>query len=256
MKKLLSIVFLVCLASTLTSAEEYPFWRPGQDGYNGPRSQHRHHQRPHQRHYTCPVDYKPVCGKTRQNIAATYHNQCYAEQDGAHVIDPNDQCPIFNCPQTYEPVCARPKVGGFGPPGGPPGSSGPPPPQTQGQGPPGPGAGPDQGRRFRLPPGRQPPPSYTGFAIDIRPFLNECVAKQTSYEPLLSYADRRHRYIDYRYIQGDTIDFNTVCPRTCPGRIDLVCGEDETGRLRLYANRCSAILEGATFVKRGVCSGR
>jgi hypothetical protein len=236
MKKLLSAVCLLSLASTLAFAQEFyrtpqnEYSRPGEysrgpfDGRYGPRGF------PQQRHYVCSVEFKPVCGRTRQNIMVTYSNQCFAEQDGAHIVDPTDACPPIACPATYEPVCGRRSLRADGPP--------------------------DGERRGRRGPNRPPPGAVSGGPFELIPYYNECAAKQDGAVPLTNYSERRFRHVEHRYFYSDVVDFNSVCPKTCSGRIELVCGEDEAGKLRLYANRCSAILEGALFIKRGVCSGR
>ncbi len=111
---------------------------------------------------------------------------------------------------------------------------------------------PEGERRSRRGQNRPPPGPISGGPFDLVPYYNECAAKQDGAVPLTSFADRRFRHVDHRYFYQDIIDFGSVCPSTCPGR---VCGE-EYGKLRFYANRCAAILEGATFIKRGVCAGR
>ena len=240
MKKLLSAVCLLILTSTLASAQEY-YRQPNGDGprsnefSRGPfdsRFSYGPRIYPPIRHYVCSVEYKPVCARTRQNIVATYSNQCFAEQDGAHIVDPTDACPPISCPATYEPVCGRRSLRIEG---GPP---------QEGE------------RRGRRGPNRPPPGAVSGGPFELVPYYNECAAKQDGAVPLTNFSERRFRHIEHRYFYQDIIDFSTVCPRTCSGRIELVCGEDESGKLRLYANRCSAILEGAVFIKRGVCAGR
>jgi len=243
MKKLLSALCLLSLASTLAFAQE--FYRPPQKEYRSneyrkDENRLRERERPFPRHvqfgpppprpYTCPTEFKPVCARTRGNIVATYSNSCFAEQDGSHVIDPTDACPPISCPATYEPVCARKTF------------------SRQGENRPA-----DGNRPFRRP---RPGPQNVDAPYELVPYYNDCAAKQDGAVPLTAFTERKFRHVDHRYLYADIIDFNSVCPKTCPGIIELVCGEDENGKLRLYANRCSAILEGALFIKRGVCSGR
>ena len=236
MEKLLSAVCLFSLASTLVFAQEYQqptneYSRPNE--YSRSPGDYRNPPRfyPQQRHYICSVEYKPVCARTRQNIIVTYSNQCFAEQDGAHLVDPTDACPPIACPATYEPVCGRRSLRAEGP-------------LEEGE------------RRGRRGPYRPFPGAISRGSFELIPYYNECAAKKDGAVPLTNFSERRFKHSEHRYIYSDIIDFNTVCPRTCSGRIELICGEDEAGKLRLYANRCSAILEGAIFVKHGVCAGR
>lgn len=92
----------------------------------------------------------------------------------------------------------------------------------------------------------------------VRPYYNECAARELDKAvPLTSWAEfkaRHQHYPEFRN-RGNTVDMEFVCPATCSGNVELVCAEDEFGKLRLYANRCQAILEGAVFKKYGVCGG-
>jgi hypothetical protein len=90
----------------------------------------------------------------------------------------------------------------------------------------------------------------------IRPYYHECAARENKAVPLTSWAEFRERHAHFpEFSRRGTIDMEFVCPSTCSGKLEVVCAEDEFGRLRLYANRCQAILEGAIFKKYGVCAG-
>ena len=229
MKKLLSAVCLLSLASTLTLAQEY--YRPRTDLRSHPRQQsypqpQRQQSYPQpQRPYVCNAEWKPVCARTRQNIVARYSNSCFAEQDGALVIGGPEECELITCAAIYEPVCARIII--------------------------------DQGSGDELIDRETAKKRRPELLIyKNKAFFNACAAQEISKATVLTtYSEGRPRYSEHRHIRG-AVDFNSVCPTTCSGRVELVCGRDDQGKERLYANRCSAILEGALFLHPGVCAGR
>jgi hypothetical protein len=225
MKRLLSAVCVLSFVSTLVAAQDSPYWRPGPP----PKASSRHKQPPPppppplRRNYVCNSEWQPVCARTRQNIVSIYSNKCFAEQDGASVIGPKEECELLDCPAIYEPVCARVEEGVR--------------PDRPGR--------PERGDRNR-----------EDRKFIIRPFYHECAARAKNAIPLTSWAEFRQRHSTHpEFSRRGTIDIEFVCPATCSGRLEVVCAEDESGKLRLYANRCQAILEGAIFKKYGVCSG-
>jgi hypothetical protein len=220
MKKLLSAFCLLSLASTLTFAQDNQFWRQSPNQRNSPR----HHQNLQQRNYVCNAEWKPVCARTRQNIVARYSNSCYAEQDGAIVIGPPEECELISCPAIYEPVCARIII--------------------------------DTKNNDELIDRERARTMNPASLIYLnKAYFNECAAREIGRgTPLISYSEGRHRYSEHKYYKG-VVDINSVCPTTCSGKIDLVCARDDHGKERLYANRCSAVLEGAVFIRSGVCAG-
>jgi hypothetical protein len=238
MKCLIGLGLLVGLGCTLAFAHEYPQYPPQYSEYQPnplfplfqpPVPVYR--PRPYRYEYgpqriVCNTDWNPVCARTRQNIVARYSNRCYAEQDGALVIGPPEECELISCPATYEPVCARIAI--------------------------------DQGNNNELvdlETARRRNPARLLFKNQA--FFNECAAREIGRGAVLTpYSEGRHRhYFEHRHFRG-VIDMASVCPASCPPRIDLVCARDDQGRLRLYANRCAAIQEGAVFVNSGVCGGR
>jgi hypothetical protein len=220
MKKLLSALCLLSLASTLAHAQNYERRRESPNY----RNEQRYQQNPQPQHYVCNEKWEPVCARTPRNIIARYSNSCFAEQDGAVVIGPPEQCELIDCPAIYEPVCARIII--------------------------------DKRNNDELIDREKAKTMNPAALIFLnKAYFNECAAREIGRgTPLASYSDSRHRYSEHKRYRG-VVDINSVCPTTCSGKIELVCGRDDQGKERLYANRCSAVLEGAVFVRQGVCAG-
>lgn len=236
MKKLLGAVCLLSLlslASTLAFAQEYyrlqNEGREYRDGRYSPRG-------PQARPFNCSAEWIPVCARTRSNIVARYSNSCFAEQDGAIVIGNQRECetlpPAPSCPAIYEPVCARIIVRANRP---------------------------DEPIDRRIAEEIMEKEPRT-LVFRNKAFFNDCAAREIGRGTVLTpYSEGRNRshghYLEHKFFRG-VVDMASVCPTTCSGRIDLVCGKDDEGRERLYANRCSAILEGAVILHPGVCNGQ
>lgn len=192
------------------------------------------------------TEWKPVCAVTRNRVTVTYPNQCMAELDGAIVFE-IDECPRhISCPYTYEPVCARlnyldrdrererDRDG-------------------------------DRDRRFLLEYLKPPP---------LRPFINECFARtlpdrvrgevpppeatgrlKLEVTVIRNYGDDLHQYPKQQYYQyygrSGLEDFAQVCPKSCPEGGLVVCALDHNDQYRLFKNKCSAIMAGASPLKHG-----
>jgi hypothetical protein len=155
------------------------------------------------------VEWKPVCAITRNRIAATYSARCFAVLDGATPIA-DEACPAEKpCSSVYEPVCAR--VAAYSP---------------------------DAAEPF-----------------EVKPYINGCIAeKADGYEATLrkhgdplyrQHEQRISRHQDQKIRFAAIEAFDSVCPKTCSDKIELICAQHQSGEARLYKNRCSAILAGA-----------
>jgi hypothetical protein len=178
------------------------------------------------------TEWRPVCAVTRNRVAVTYPNQCMADLDGAVVFD-DRECPReVSCPYTYEPVCARVNYPG----------------------------------RRPLVEALKPPPLVA--------FINECFARtlpdrvkgeipppeateelKMQVTIIRNYGDDLHQYPKqtYHHFGRSTglEDFSQVCPKSCPEGGLVVCALDHNNVFRLFKNKCSAVMAGASPLRHG-----